>query len=364
MNIDEQLDGPTGRCPSIRPIRTSWALQVATCVDDHSPGFLAHLLRSKGAARHAMLAVLANAFCNRLDEFTGGLLSDAKASALAALGQALAQAAPREALETTFGISKFEGVGTLERLIEPLEPDDYVHLVEVLSDPLERRRQQVLQHLPRIDHDRLRGILALDSSLCSVRFARKVRSEDDARVANDILLLVRRHRPDLTDQALHAFCGQADQYAPLQAQLERLLAQVKELPPLPFEIPRGFRHLRTISEFETCGRRFRNCLSTVFLDRALTGRVLYLEYLPRPAIAGLLATSKGYLLSKVHVPRNGAAPPDLVEEIRASLANAGIDFITPAPFTGAEASVRYALMKFDPFGLGLDEFDECAPELD
>lgn len=364
MNIYDDFEATERQQHSVQPVQSGWALQAAALIDEQCPGFLIALLRSKGAKRHAMLAVLATSLGQHLDQIncTSPLCPRTKA-ALKALGEMLPTMKPRAAMETAFHLSSFEGLGTLDRLLEPLEPGDYIELVQVLSDPAERRRQQLLQYTPHLDHDRLRGILALDPALCHVRFAKKVRREDQAKLANDVLTVVRQHRPDLSSQELFDFCGQADQYAPLQAHLERLLELVKELPEPTFEVPHGFRHLRTKKDFEDCGQRFRNCIATKFLPEALPGRVTYLEFIPRPAIAALLPTSAGLMLSKVHAPKNSPAPPDLVEEVRVALVAAGVPFITPAPVSGPLASVRFAMFAFDPFAVGPDEFDASAPEL-
>ncbi|MGA0604682.1 hypothetical protein ACO2Q0_01670 [Phenylobacterium sp. VNQ135] len=363
MDIFEDFEMSERGALLVKPLQASWALHAATMIDDHSPGFLAALVRSRGAHRHAMHAVLAASLRGHLDRLPELGVSSAQEGALRALGETLPLAKPRQAIESAFQLSSFTGLGTLARLVEPLQPDDYVQLIEVLSDPAERHRRNVLQHIPRIDHDRLRAVLALDPALCVVRIARKVRREQQARVANDVLAVVRGRRPDLTERELREYAGQADQHSPLHAQLERLLALVKELPHLPFDEPRDFRYLRSVAQFEDCGRRFRNCIASKFLD-ALSGRVIWLEYLPRPAIAALLPTSQGYMLSKIHGPGNAPVFPDLVEEVRSALSKFGVPVITPAPVAGPLASVRFALMKYDPFCFGPDEWDHSAPELD
>lgn len=355
-NIDgfanTELDGRLAR-----PVLTPWALHLSSLIDGEAPGFVTEVIRSPALRRHAIFAVLAVSFGPHLDEMATAPACPDRRAAMKALGTALMAMRPRDALSTAFDLpTNFEGMGTLSRLIEPLEPDDYIDLMVALCDPTQRRRQQALQHIPRIDHDRLRGVLNLEPTLCSVRLARKVRSERDAKLANDVLAVVRMHRPDLTETELQDYTGQGDPMAPLNFQLERLLGLVKEIPPLSIPVPEGFRHLRTHHEFEDCGRRFRNCLVSKFLDTAVPQTVVFLEYLPKPAIAALLPTTHGLLLSQVHAPGNAAPAPDLVEEVRVALAASSIGFITPAPLVGPLASVRYALMKHDVFGVGHDIF--------
>lgn len=361
-NIDSfantELDGRLAR-----PVLTPWALHLSSLIDAVAPGFLTEVIRSPALRRHAIFAVLAVSFAPHLDEMGTAPACPNRRAAMKSLGEALMAMKPRDALSTAFDLPPhFEGMGTLSRLVEPLEPDDYIDLMVALCDPTQRRRQQPLQHIPRIDHDRLRGVLTLTPPLCCVRLARKVRSERDAKLANDILAVVRMHRPDLTETELQDYTGQGDAQAPLNFQLERLLGLVKEIPPLSIPVPEGFRHLRTHHEFEDCGRRFRNCLVSKFLDTAVPQTVVFLEYLPKPAIAALLPTTHGLLLSQVHVPGNAAPGPDLVEDVRAALAASNIGFITPAPLVGPLASVRYALMKHDVFGVGHDGFDHWGPD--
>lgn len=348
------------------PVLSAWALQVAALIDAESPGFLRFLIQTGGGQRHVVLAALASV--NERHPVGRGTcieLSHEARTGLRVLGDALQAWRPREALANTFDLpDRFEGLGVFTRLVEPLQPRDYLALVAVLRDPAQRRRRRALQHVQALDHDRLRGVLALKSPLCTVRLARKVRRESQAQIANDVLAMVQMHRSDLDDEMIFEFCGQGDPLAPFSAQLERLLGLISELPPLTLDIPRGFRHLRSRKDFEDCGRRFRNCIATKFLPEALTGRVAYLEYIPRPAIAVLLPTSAGLMLSKVHAPGNFPPPPDLVEAVRSSLAASWIGYITPAPVKRPEASVRFALMRYDPFAMGPDEFEAAAPELD
>ena len=353
MQFSKDTTPPTPEAASVRPIVTGWALQLSALIDRESPGFLVGLLQTHGTKRHVMFAVMAVALGNWVDEFPDPeTLTEQQRAALKRLGETLPEGKLRDALACAFDIpERFEGLGVLGRLVEPLEPLDYVHLMEVFCDPEERPRQQVIQHVPRIDGDRLRGLLTLDPTLCSVALARKIRTADDARHANNVLAIVRRHRPDLGSKEIGEFLRQDDQLASFGGQLERLLGLVKELPPLTTPIPEGFKHLRTWEDFKDCGRRFRNCLSSKFLDSALPQRVVFLEFLPDPAIATLIPTNQGLLLACVYAPRNAPPTPTLVSQVRDRLQAGGIGFITPTSPGPEYDSARYILMQNDPFAL-------------
>lgn len=362
MNIYEDFEASERRQRlGFEPILTDWALDRAALIDTHCPGFLRHLMKTKPVARHAAFAVLANSAAAALThegDQDPCLVGDD------ALGANLLTLSPAALIASCYGRCPNGLLGTFGRLREPVEPDCYLHLVQVFRDPAQRRRQQLLQYTREIGHDRLRAILTLDAALCVVRFARKVHREQDARIANDVVAVVRSHRPDLTDEAIVAFLSQGDEHSRFGDQLGRLLSLIADLPPLPMPVPDGFAHLRTRKQFEEVGRRLRNCVATKFESEALTGRAVYLEYLPRPALAVLLTTNRGWLLGRVHAAGNAAAPPGLVEEVRAALGAAGVPYITPAPVLGPLASVRFALMRHDLFGLGPDEFEGMIPEFD
>ena len=352
MNItdDFSVTEQAGQLP--RPVLTPWALNLAVLIDQEASGFLAEVIRSTALRRHVMFAVLAASLGPHLDDIKDIVPCTSKRAAMKSLGGALMAMKPRDALSGAFDLpTHFEGLGTLSRLVEPLDPDDYIDLMKVFCDPGERPRQQVIQHVPRIDGDRLRGLLKLDPTLCSVALARKVRTADDARHANSALAIVRRHRPDLGPKEIGEFLRQDDQLASFGGQLERLLGLVKELPPLTTPIPEGFKHLRTWEDFKDCGRRFRNCLSSKFLDSALPQRVVFLEFLPDPAIATLIPTNQGLLLACVYAPRNAPPTPTLVSQVRDRLQAGGIGFITPTSPGPEYDSARYILMQNDPFAL-------------
>jgi len=345
-----------------RPVLSGWAIHVAALIDAESAGFLRFLFQTKGAHRHAVLAALAHVLKAHGggDQIGPTGATDANLG-LGQLGDRLRVWSPRETLTNMFGL--VEGFGTFGRLVEPLEPSDYLALVDVLRDPIQRRRCKALRHIRDLDHDRLKAVLRLPLPLCTVHLAGKIRRESQAQIAEAALEIVKAYRSDLSDEEIFAFCGQGDLGASFSAQLQRLIALVEDLGPPPIDIPKNFRHLRTREDFEEVGRRFRNCLATKFLSEALTRKITYLEYLPRPSIAVLLPTSVGWMLSKVHAPRNAPAQPDLVDEIRAALSKC-VGVLTPAPVNGPLACIRFALMPYDPFALGPDEFDISLPELD
>ncbi|HEY8572724.1 hypothetical protein [Phenylobacterium sp.] len=365
LNNDYDLGGPMplpGRGRKLQPIPPGSALEAVGLLDRHRPGFMTDFSRSKPVQRQAVLAVLAQSVGPFLDTATPQAVAE-QASAVEAIAHLLFTLSPKEAIEAAYGLCPRGLLGTFARVTEPLRWADYVRLVEVWGEPSQAARQQVLSHVPRLAAKRVQALLDLDETLCTARLARRVRCPSGAQVCNDILAVLRSHRADLANEEITGFAAQADQYSPLNVQLDRLLGLIQELPPLPIEVPEGFVHLKSREQFEDVGNRFRNCIRSKF-EEANCGQTVWIEYKRRPAIAALLTTNRGWLLSKIHVPRNGPPPPDLVEEVRAALAVAGMPFIAPAPVTGALASVRWAIMRHDMFGLGPDEFDGCAPEVD
>ncbi len=365
MNRDEfeEMAAATPGERALVPFGAQWALEAASSIDRHAPGFFVYLLRSKPLLRHAILSVMAHL---RLEEplRRPGPLTSSNCEEIGRLGADLMAKKPRELVEAAWGACPDGLLGCFSRMREPLEPKAYQTLFRVIADPREKRRRAILAYWPLITSERVFALVALDDALCCTRVGKKLRMRDEALMANDVLCVVRSHRPDLTDIAILEFASQADALSPLDSQLERLLHLVTELPPAPFEVPPDFLHLRSRAEFSDFSVHHRNCLITKFETEALTGRAMYWVYRRRPAIAVLTALETGWFLGRVHVPGNGAPPVDLVEEVRSRLATAGIPVLTPAKVEGPRATVRRLLMRHDLFGVSPDEFDGWVADID
>lgn len=358
-NSQVQLTKPTTR-RNLPGLRDGWHLDAVAALDRYGrPGFLREFLEADRVAKHAILAVFAE---GHLPDLLAQVGADAEVDGcrLGVLADLLLSLEPRALIEAGFGLAPHGIIGALARIEAPLaRPEAYAELIEILALPHERRRRIALRYSRSIDADRIAGLRLLAEPLCHPRLAHRVSSITQARQANDILAVVRQHRPDVTDDAVFEFVSQADPSMPLADQLERLLEHfVVELPALPFDLnPEVFTPLRTRQGFVRAGLEFRNCLKTKFGQYGVTGRAAYVLYKPRPAIAVLIQLTQGWMLGRVHAPRNSELAPGLGEEVRNAFVAAGVSILIPAPLTAEMQSVWRLYDRHDPFGFGHDEIE-------
>lgn len=362
QNVDQVLDEEFEDRPErqLRPVPAGWALDYSAFLDRYRPGFLIEVLRSKPVHRHAIFAALATSrLAYFVERVNGEVADDLEETTFGTAADLLISLSPREVIAAAFDGRCPDGLlGVFARQDRPLEPEDYLALVALMSDGSQRERQRVLRYIPRITPERLRGLQLLDDALLHIQLARHVSREGQAKIANDILHLVRRHRPDLTDTAIREYVGQASADSSFLHQLERMLGLVKEIEP-PFQLPADkFVVLTTRRQFEEFGTDHRNCLGSGFFDtHALTGRLAFSVYLPARAIVIFIATESGWLASKVHCPMNRPPPPGLTQEITQALAETGIPFLLPAKMGAEVESVRRVFARYDPWGLDSDCLD-------
>lgn len=341
---------PVGR--RLAPVRAGWALDAAGRLDIHYPGFLGHLLRAKPRYRQAIFVALSTGI---LDDPAGfiervGDEPAQDASHLASVAKALMELSPQRLLQATVG--NVPGLlGALDRAGDhPLAPDAYRTLLAILTGrgPDHARRRQALSYCGEINSARLAVIERLHPALLHVNLMPKVRCAEHAEFANTIVATVLEYSSTATTASIAQAVSDTKGRFTLSSFLtELLIKNVDRLPEPPFETdPAILRPLRTPEDFRETGTRFRNCLGNKLVSHALVGRAAFYEFQGK-AIAVVIRTQDAWVLGRVHMQRNGMAEPEVVGEVRAAFAAAGVRCLLPYVPEGRMAAVAEL---FDPLG--------------
>jgi hypothetical protein len=150
----------------------------------------------------------------------------------------------------------FGKLGFLKRLPgRVLTRRQYDELVTALLDP---RQRHLLHQCSKISPEELAMITHFDEPILAAASLPAV-SKIGAELFDYVIVVVRRHRPDLDDIGLVTILRELGRADGLSAWLRKVLRHT-DLPPPPWDGTETIAPLRTVAEIHATGAELRNCL--------------------------------------------------------------------------------------------------------
>jgi hypothetical protein len=322
-----------------------WATQPLIQLDDLAPGLLRRVVSSAPMVRQVIFLALAH-----LSPCGDAHGTEQRPTAVA---DVLRRGWAKDIVRESLGPVPEGLLTTLERIgLHPLrsaQAYQWLWTTFAASDPA---KANVLRSLPEVTDRVIQVLGALDGGvLIHPEVVKRVESALHARDLNRATRFIQAVSSKATDEVLSAGFDRMRAPNALPLMLHRFLRQADRFPPSPLSGDDELRPLATARALIEGGRRLRNCLHTM-IGEVLVGRVAFAEYVggSAPAICEFrpLSGGLGWLLSDVHVERNGLVPPDLRAAAQAKCASFGIAHVA-APDAGEWKSLRRILRQVDPF---------------
>jgi hypothetical protein len=273
-------------------------------------------------------------------------------------------------LGAVFGTVPNGLLGVLKRVGDQpfVNPRSYRFLRDLFSNPIHRARANVLRNIGGpLDETTVRIVQELDDPWLRVEVVQRLRSVEELRLFQDVVIVLRYLRPDLSDDDLARSYEHLGARTDLNTWASRLIEGATRFPPAPPISDDGeFRCLRTGAAMQEAARQFRNCLASKIPEVAL-GRVAFVLFVPGPALLELARLTDGrndqWVLDAVHGDGHGDVSPEAVRAIRSKLTQAAIlipsRFNEPRPVRG----VGHLLGLFDLDCWVMADRDEHGPSI-
>lgn len=279
-------------------------------LDAHAPGLISRVLTASPLSRQAIFSVIATRLLIIEHNDAFGRVDDGDEVNLAFV---LRQGRAREILGYAFGEVPIGWLGALARLGgQPMQqPHSYVKLHSLFANPKHRTRAEALRHVGQIGEKTLSVLDALDDRWVHGEALKRLPSVVAAKDFNRAVAFAQAVSSKATDEAVAAAIARLEPDQRLSAVINRFVRRADRFPPHPVDGDDEIRPLTSVRDFIAAGRRYRNCLTSMF-DEALAAQVAFAEF-RREAIVEFrpLTLGRGWLLHDVHVERNGPVAPEL-----------------------------------------------------
>lgn len=352
--MEHYLERPSIDHPLYPRAYDGWALTTSILLDKACPGFLADTLCADNLTRQVRFAALAEMDISQPEILAQHLHNAAHnqhhpgRNPLVEIAGSLLVLRPRVVLEALYGSCPDGLLGLLRRLdASPVDRDLYRAAHTVFSDPVHRRRAEILLQTPgTITATKLSILSRLDPMLVHKGIVDRVYGDRVQIEGLHAFLSLIRTLCDATDEEI---ARSIDQLAPgtkLTTWAVQWLRRQVRLPVQP-PIPADDRRFEVLfgEALYACASEFRNCLKGYLASPAL-GQVLYFRWTgTTPAVLELAAHSEGrWVLGDMLGPRNTLIDAKTKADIRAALTEHSVIYaLGPTMPRAAAAGLSYLL---------------------
>jgi hypothetical protein len=295
------------------------------------PGLLGWLTRLNRDRQQVMFAVLSRAAghllsVQRLRSSTPLIAPDL--SSLKPLTAEMRQGRSRDLIQAQFGSCPDGFLGALARVPVPQPVIFYSKLHQVLSNPNQVHIAKVVRHIPALDIKRLAVLLTLDPVILVPRFARKVKSLQEAEDLNVAVRLIREQMGfEACDAALRNSVNAISDKTTVGEWLTSWFQRVGRVTSPALDLGSGWAALDTGKKLSRVAIRLQNCLSSP--DRlvgALAGCVFYYANVSRGLVVEVqpLGLNRTLVLAGIYGRGNMHVLRRVREEVEALFLAAGV----------------------------------------
>ena len=321
-------------------------------LDAKVPGVISRVLTSGPARRQAIFALLASELATeRHRQVTGEEPNDEISFRRA---EVIRHGSAVDILTELLGAAPPHGLaGALERIgLTPLlQPALYQRLIEIFTEPGQRRLVEALRYVGKITPSMLRSIDLLPGCLLHANVLKKLDGSFEAHQFAEGLSFAKSVNSKLTDEAIFEAVSRMRDDMRLDELLSRFIRRADLRLAAPIPADRDVRPLLSVRDMIGAGRQFRNCLHTNRkIVNALRGKAAYAVYGQDEAILEFARLSTGaWLFVAAYGSRNATASPAIEQAIFAKVHQHGVAYM-PLSENG-HGAIGSLLRPYDPIFL-------------
>lgn len=324
-----------------------WSTGLLVALDELAPGLIRRVVVAAPMVRQAIFLTLAH--WSALPSFGPEAPSREIATSTA---EVLRCGRAKDIIAHQFGLVPEGLLGALERIGAcPLgSPNGYSRLWAFFTDR-DARKALALREVGQITARTLWVLDTLDPALVHAEVLKRIETAQQAHDLNRSIRFLKSVCSTATDDAISTAIGGMRSPDGLGRLVHRFIRQADRFPPHPIVGDHELQPLTTARAFIAMGRAYRNCLATM-IGEALIGRVAFAELTTMSAKVICefrpLSGGCGWLLTDVHIERNGMVPRELREAAQQKCAQFGVPHIAQ-PEETEWRSVRRMTRQADPF---------------